>query len=117
MKQRKLNDSAVSKTLPVIPDAPPPDPGRAVVVTFAPGVWPAIGVFIVVAIVDVVFVVIVSFMDDVVGDDVVVEHAPVISKKKIYILRNAKQSRYVINENIPLYFTQKEVCFVVVLQR
>lgn len=52
------------------PDAPPPDPGVAVVFT-------AIVVFIDVAIVDVASVAIVSFMDDVVD-----EHVPVLSKKK-----------------------------------
>lgn len=110
MKQRKLNDIAVSKTLPVIPDASPSDPGKAVF-TFT---------FVVFAIVDVAFGVIVSFIDDVVGDGAVDEHAPVISKKKNsylhYVLRNAKKSRYFINENIPLYFTKRKVYFVGFLQ-
>lgn len=55
------------------PDAPPPDPGVAVVSTGTT----LIVVFIGFAIVNVDSVAIVSFMDDVVD-----EHVPVLSKKK-----------------------------------
>lgn len=55
MKQRKLNDSAVSKTLPEIPDAPPPDPGEVVIILCVT----AVEVFVFAVIVD--FVVIVDF--------------------------------------------------------
>lgn len=48
MKQRKLNDSAVSKTLPEIPDAPPPDPGEVVIIRSVT----AVEVFVFAVIVD-----------------------------------------------------------------
>lgn len=68
MKQRKLNDSTVSKTLPVIPDAPPPNPGKAVeVVVFVAIVDFAIVVvaWVVAFVVALVVALVVAFADDV----------------------------------------------------
>lgn len=83
MKQRKLNDSTVSKTLPVIPDDPPPDPGKVVEILCVP----TIEVFVFIDIVDVAFifvefVVVIDFVSDVGGGDDVAEQAPFITKEK-----------------------------------